>query len=196
MTGEDSLREGDSRGGFQERPHDTESPASNGNTEPWPAVTFSGDPPTCRILTVAYEAMGEPEAVRCYLKGLTMGIEPCDPDHAHAYPLYEQRSTHSFSAGWMRYELELEDHLNGMVKLEYDDELGFWTADLGRLIKAGDGDETTVDDALAALRTAGEYLEDHELHEEAHHVGRAYNKLKEKRQELRRKDRLVSKRDR
>lgn len=163
-----------------------------GMPEQEPYVGFHGN--YANLLKKSYELMGEPDALRCYLNGLKLGLEPIDPGQQHAYPVNDHEDTcPSISVGWIKYELDLDGELRGRARLRFDEDAELWVVNVDEVLgQPKQSAEVTVDNVLAAMRLAGDWLEDQELHEPAADVGRAYNHVKERRDELRKREKQVA----
>jgi hypothetical protein len=63
------------------------------------------------ILTVAYQEMGEPDAVRFFYKDDCVAIVPADPEHKDSYAVTadDESGSASVSVGWLDGELWVAD---------------------------------------------------------------------------------------
>jgi hypothetical protein len=87
-----------------------------------PMISVSGN--NIYILTAGHEAMGEPDALRCFISGNRVGLLPADPEHPNAYPISTNKQ---ISARWLQSELTRDTHPEGRFPLERDGNL--WVAD-------------------------------------------------------------------
>jgi ribosomal protein L37AE/L43A len=90
-----------------------------------PMITVTGN--RIFILIVAFEAMGEPEAVRCFIDGNRVAIVPADPGRANAYSVHGTDARSEFSGAWLKDELERDTQPEGRFPLERDGDL--WVVD-------------------------------------------------------------------
>lgn len=157
-----------------------------------PFITFHGN--SAHILKSAYEILGEPSAIRFYLNNLSLGMQPLKSNHPTAYPVFESGEGGTrVSVGWVKYELDLDEELRGRAQLKYDKEAELWAVDLDEVLgQPKQQTDVTVDNVLSAMRLAGDWLENHGYHEPAADVGRAYNNVKKRRDEIRKSERQVA----
>jgi len=80
-----------------------------------------------RILSAAYEAMGEPEAVRCFVNGDRVALIPADSEHPNAYSVYDTDCSATIAAGWLQNELDRDTQPEGRFPLERAGDL--WVVD-------------------------------------------------------------------
>lgn len=78
-----------------------------------------------RLLNVAYDTLGEPDALRFFVQEDRVALLPAPEDHPHSYPLADR----NVSVTWLKYELESGLPAEGRYELERDDSL--WTVDFG-----------------------------------------------------------------
>jgi hypothetical protein len=103
--------------GFRER-----TPGGRFGTPTRPMVSV--DAYNIRLLVAAYEAMGEPEAVRCFVNGDRVALIPADTEHPNAYPVYNR---HKIAGTWLQQELDRDTQPEGRFPLERDGDL--WVVD-------------------------------------------------------------------
>jgi len=90
-----------------------------------PMLTVTGN--RIFLLVAAFEALGEPEAVRCFIRGNRVALIPADPEHPNAYSVHGTNSRSEFSGTWLKDELERDTKPEGRFPLERDGEL--WVVD-------------------------------------------------------------------
>jgi ribosomal protein L37AE/L43A len=102
------------------------------------------------VLAAAFEVMGEPAAVRCFIDGDRVAIVPADSENPNAYPVSRDHSN-KIAGGWLQHELERDTQPEGRFPLERDGDL--WVVDFapegdddGEPIT--DGGQLTPDDTL------------------------------------------------
>jgi len=105
-----------------------------------PMITVTGN--RIFILIVAFEAMGEPEAVRCFIDGNRVAIVPADPGRANAYSVHGTDARSEFSGAWLKDELERDTQPEGQFPLERDGDL--WVVDF-----APEGDDPAQGEPIA-----------------------------------------------
>ena len=88
-----------------------------------------------RLLKVAFDTLGEPDALRFFIRGDRVALLPAGEDHPHSYPI----SDGNVSITWLKYELESGLPAEGRYELERDGDL--WTVDFGAG-PLGDGGES------------------------------------------------------
>jgi ribosomal protein L37AE/L43A len=114
-----------------------------------PMITVIGN--RIFILVAAFEALGEPAAVRCFIDGNRVAIVPTDPEHLNAYSVHGTDSRSEFSGAWLKDELERDTQPEGRFPLERDGEL--WVVDFApeggdHSEPITDGGQLTPDDTL------------------------------------------------
>lgn len=101
-----------------------------------PSVTIYED--NMDVLKRAYQALGEPEALRFFTKNSRVAFVPANPEHPNSYPVMDLDSTYRVASAWMKKELEIDDLPSGRHELEEDD--GLWVLNLSEHVDDSGGD--------------------------------------------------------
>ena len=80
------------------------------------------------FLTVGYDALGQPDAVRCFTKADRVAFLPASPEHPCSYKLY---GSQCIAGNWLRQELGMgEQPQRGRYPLERDEDV--WMVDFSQ----------------------------------------------------------------
>ena len=131
-----------------------------------PMVTVDED--HIRILTTAFEVMGEPGDVRCFIEGNRVALIPADPGHPNAYTVYDTSGSATIAAGWLTHELERDTQPEGRYPLERDGDL--WVVDFAP--EGEDNGEPIADGgkAIDASPDVGDRVTYYDSESDPHHA--------------------------
>jgi len=89
-----------------------------------PCVSMRSDDKIA-FINGAKEMIGQPDALRFFVRGNQVALIPCNPSHPNAYE--QQKHRDEYAAGWLKYELECGQPTVGHYPLKRDGEL--WIVD-------------------------------------------------------------------
>jgi hypothetical protein len=104
-----------------------------------PAITLKRSQ-HIQFLKKAYVALGEPNAIRCFVDGNKIAFVPSDEDHPNSYSVWGASQAPRMTGGWVKYELKMGEPTRGCYELERDGDL--WIVDFeSEPIKTFEDDE-------------------------------------------------------
>lgn len=90
------------------------------------------------VLKRAYEALGEPDALRFFCKNGRVALVPAHPEHPNSYPVTAQKGTYRVAGAWIKHELDVDGLPFGRHALDEDD--GLLVLDLSDYVDDSGGD--------------------------------------------------------
>ncbi len=97
--------------------------------QPMVAVRGEAGNMSLGILENAYEKMGEPNGLRVFTHGTSIGLLPDTAEHYNSYKVVTSDNSNQISFAWYKNEADMVPE-KGRYPLEYDEEAELWIADL------------------------------------------------------------------